>query len=73
VLSATNPVGTTLPGFLVHSVRAGVVVARSGVQTQRLGIGVTNLTNALYAEFTNVSFFRPEPGRSVLLTYTVTF
>jgi hemoglobin/transferrin/lactoferrin receptor protein len=73
VLSATNPVGATLPGFLVHSVRAGVVVARRGLQTQRLGIGVTNLSNALYAEFTNVSFFRPEPGRSVFLTYTVTF
>jgi hemoglobin/transferrin/lactoferrin receptor protein len=73
VLSTTNPVGATLPGFLVHSVRAGVVIARSGLRTQRLGIGITNLTNALYAEFTNVSFFRPEPGRSVVLTYSVTY
>ena len=73
VLPATNPVGATLPGFLVHSVRAGVVIARNGLRTQRLGIGITNLSNALYAEFTNVSFFRPEPGRSVFLTYGVTF
>jgi hypothetical protein len=50
-----------------------VVVARNGTRTQRLGIGITNLSNALYAEFSNVSFFRPEPGRSVFLTYNVTF
>lgn len=73
VLPATNPVGVTLPGFLVHSVRAGVVIDRSGPRTQRLGIGITNLSNTLYAEFANVSFFRPEPGRSVFLTYNVTF
>ena len=72
-LPASNPVGATLPAFLVQSARAGVVVLRSGTQTHRLGIGVTNLTNALYAEFANVSFFRPEPGRSVFLTYGVTF
>ena len=72
-LPATNPVGATLPAFLVQSLRAGVVVARTGTQTHRIGIGVTNLTNALYAEFANVSFFRPEPGRSVFLTYGVSF
>jgi len=73
VLPATNPVGATLPGFRVHSVRGGVVIARNGLLTHRLGIGITNLSNALYAEFTNISFFRPEPGRSVFLTYSVTF
>jgi hemoglobin/transferrin/lactoferrin receptor protein len=73
VLPSTNPVGATLPGFAIHTLRAGVVVVRNGLHTQRLGIGVTNLGNALYAEFTNVSFFRPEPGRSVFLTYDVTF
>jgi outer membrane receptor protein involved in Fe transport len=73
VLPGTNPVGATLPGFTIHALRAGVVVVRNGLHTQRLGIGVTNLANALYAEFTNVSFFRPEPGRSVCLTYDVTF
>jgi hemoglobin/transferrin/lactoferrin receptor protein len=73
VLPATNPVGASLPAFLVHSIRAGVLIARSGPRSQWLGIGVTNLSNALYAEFTNVSFFRPEPGRSVFLTYNVTF
>lgn len=73
VLPGTNPVGATLPGFTVHALRAGVVVVRSGPHRQRVGVGVTNLANALYAEFTNVSFFRPEPGRSVFLTYDVTF
>ncbi len=73
VLPGTNPVGATLPGFVIHALRAGVLVVRNGPHTQRVGIGVTNLSNALYAEFTNVSFFRPEPRRSVLLTYDVTF
>ena len=73
VLPATNPVGATLPGFLVQSVRAGLLVARRGQQSQWLGVGITNLSNVLYAEFTNVSFFRPEPGRSVYITYNVTF
>ncbi len=72
-LPVSNPVGATLPGFVVHSARAGVVIARTARWTQRLGVGVTNLGNALYAEFPNVSFFRPEPGRSVFLTYAVAF
>ncbi len=73
VLPGSNPVGPTLPAFTVHSVRAGVTVFRRGLHTQRLGITVRNLTDALYAEFANVSFFRPETGRSLLLTYDVTF
>jgi len=73
VLPGTNPVGATLPGFVVQNARAGVTVFRRGLHTQRLGVAVLNITNALYAEFSNVSFFRPETGRSLLLTYDVTF
>ena len=73
VLPGTNPVGATLPGFVVHNARAGVTVFRRGLHTQRLGVAVLNLTDVLYAEFTNVSFFRPETGRSLLLTYDVSF
>jgi outer membrane receptor protein involved in Fe transport len=73
VLPGTNPVGATLPGFVVHNARAGVTVFRRGLHTQRLGLAVLNFTDVLYAEFTNVSFFRPETGRSLLLTYDVTF
>lgn len=73
VLPGTNPVGATLPAFTVHNARAGVTVFRRGLHTQRIGVAVLNLTDALYAEFTNVSFFRPEARRRVVLTYDVTF
>ncbi|MDH3498087.1 MAG: TonB-dependent receptor [Gemmatimonadota bacterium] len=73
VLPGTNPVGATLPAFTVHNVRAGVTLFRRGLHTQRIGVAVLNLTDVLYAEFTNVSFFRPEARRSVAVTYDVTF
>ncbi len=69
----TNPVGDVLPAFTVHSARGGVTVFRRGSHTHRVGITVSNLTNQLYAEFANVSFFRPEPRRRVTLTWDMSF
>jgi len=69
----TSPIGPVLPAFTTHGVRGGVTVFRRGGHVQRLGVAVTNLTNALYAEFPNASFFRPEPGRSVALSWDVIF
>jgi len=68
-----NPIGTVLPAFTTMSVRAGLVVLRRGPMAHRVSVGVRNLTNALYAEFSNVGFFRPEPRRSVVLTYDLSF
>ncbi len=65
----TSPVGETIPAFTVHHVRGGVLLFGH----QRLGIAVENLTNRLYAEAPNVSFFRPEPKRNVILTWTFQF
>jgi hypothetical protein len=48
-------------------------VLRRGRQAHRVTLGVTNLTNALYAEFPNAAFFRPEPKRSLVVTYDLTF
>ncbi len=69
-----NPIGDILPSFTVLHLRSGVQVWRteSGV-THRLNVSVTNLTNELYAEFSNASFFRPEPKRSVTLSWEVSF
>ena len=39
----------------------------------RIEAKVTNLTNQLYAEFSNASFFRPEPKRNLTVSYTVSF
>ncbi|MFV1988706.1 MAG: TonB-dependent receptor plug domain-containing protein [Gemmatimonadota bacterium] len=70
----SNPVGAILPAFTVVNLRGGVTVWRSASgMEQRLGIALTNLTNALYAEFGNVGFFRPEPKRNLTLTWNVSF
>jgi hemoglobin/transferrin/lactoferrin receptor protein len=69
-----NPIGDVLPAFTVQNLRAGVTVFRteSGV-ANRLTVAVTNLTDQLYAEFSNASFFRPEPKRNVTLSWEVVF
>lgn len=68
-----NPVGDVLPSFTVHDIRSGVTVFRRGAHTHRLGVTVVNLTDELYAEFANAGFFRPEPGRSLLLNWEMSF
>ena len=68
-----SPIGPVLPAFTVHSVRAGARLFRAGRTTHGVTVAVTNLTNALYAEFTNASFFRPEPKRALAVAWTSTF
>ncbi len=69
-----NPVGQIMPSFTVLNLRGGVTVWQSDSgMTHRLNVAVTNLTNQLYAEFSNVGFFRPEPKRNVTLTWNVSF
>ncbi|UCF39708.1 MAG: TonB-dependent receptor [Gemmatimonadota bacterium] len=67
------PVGPVLPAFMTHSVRAGWTFFRRGNLTQRIGVSLTNLTNELYAEFANASFFRPQPRRGLLVSWDMTF
>ncbi len=68
-----NPLGDVLPSFTTHALRGGVTVLKRAGTTQRLGIAVENLTNTLYAEFSNASFFRPEPRRRVTFNWEVAF
>lgn len=69
----SGPVGETLPAFTVHDLRGGVrLFERGGVRTGVL-VGLTNLTDALYAEASNASFFRPQPGRALQVGLTVAF
>jgi outer membrane receptor protein involved in Fe transport len=69
-----NPIGDVMPSFTVLNVRGGFVLSRDvfGMQHQ-LNVAVTNLTNTLYAEFSNAGFFRPEPKRNLTLSWTSTF
>ncbi len=73
VALTNNPVGDVLPSFTVHNARVSVLVFRRGGHEHHLGLQITNLTDALYAESANVSFFRPEPGRGFTLTWDVVF
>lgn len=69
----SNPIGSVIPGFTVHSVRAGVTLFKQSQFPQHLGIVVGNLTNTLYSEFSNASFFRPAPRRHVTFTWRIRF
>jgi outer membrane receptor protein involved in Fe transport len=72
-LGSSNPVGTELPSFMVHGVRGGVRLIHTGRLTHGFTVAVTNVTDELYAETANASFFRPEPKRSVTLSWDVAF
>jgi outer membrane receptor protein involved in Fe transport len=67
------PVGLTLPSFTVQGVGAGVRLFETAGFSNDVTLWVENLTNQLYAEFSNASFFRPEPGRTAKVSYRVTF
>jgi hemoglobin/transferrin/lactoferrin receptor protein len=68
-----NPLGDVLPAFDVYNLRGGLRLFETRSTLHRLNVAITNLTDALYAEATNASFFRPEPKRNVTLTYEVSF
>ncbi len=68
-----NPIGDVLPSFTVHSLRTGITLFKGTKFPQQLGITIGNLTNTLYSEFSNTSFFRPGPKRHILLTWNTRF
>ena len=73
VILTDNPIGSTLPAFTVHAIRAGARVFEAAGITQRIGLTIENLTDELYAESANASFFRPAAGRSLIVTWDVAF
>jgi len=73
VALGTSPVGPVLPSFTVHGIRGGARLFRAGRTTHGVTLAVNNVGNTLYAEFSNVSFFRPEPKRTLALAWTTTF
>jgi hemoglobin/transferrin/lactoferrin receptor protein len=66
-------VGLTLPSFNVHNLRAGVKLFEFGRTSHSLAASLENFTNELYAEFSNATFFRPQPKRTFLISWTTTF
>jgi len=74
VVLAENPVGDLLPAFTVLTARAGIDIPHTGTQLRyRVSVSVENLTDKLYAEFSNASFFRPEPGRNLTISIETIF
>jgi outer membrane receptor protein involved in Fe transport len=68
-----NPIGAVIPGFTVHSLRTGVTFFKKSGFPQQFGLVIGNLTNILYSEFSNASFFRPAPKRHIVLTWNARF
>jgi outer membrane receptor protein involved in Fe transport len=62
-----------VPSFTVQGLRAGARLGETDGAGYAVTIGVNNLTNALYAEAANTSFFRPQPKRGFTLTFLVNF
>ncbi len=63
------PVGETLPAFTVHTLSGGYRLYDSDRQKHDIQLVVDNLSDELYAEFSNATFFRPQPKRNIKLTY----
>jgi len=70
---AQPAVGYVLPSFNVHNVRAGIRIAQIGRTSHYVTASLENFTDALYAEFSNATFFRPQPRRTLLIGWTSTF
>lgn len=68
-----NPVGEVIPSFTVHNLRAGVRLPMIGKTSSQFTVSVMNLTDELYSEASNTSFFRPEPGRSAVIGIRLDF
>ncbi|MGZ4780097.1 MAG: TonB-dependent receptor plug domain-containing protein [Thermoanaerobaculia bacterium] len=66
-------VGTTLPAFTIHGVGAGARVFQTASTRHDVSVWLENATNELYAEFSNATFFRPEPGRTFKVSYRIGF
>jgi len=54
-------------------VGAGVRLFETAGFSNEVNLWIENLTNQLYAEFSNATFFRPEPGRTLKVSYRVKF
>ena len=57
----------------VEAMRGGARLFSVGRVSNEVSVVVNNLTNRLYAEFSNASFFRPEPKRSLAVSWRTSF
>ena len=72
VLEPGDPVpviGERLPSFTVHGLSGFVAFEGNSRLSHRIGLSIENLTDELYAEFSNIGSFRPSPKRNFVLSY----
>ncbi len=65
--------GNVLPAFVVQGIRGGARLFTVGGVREDLDVQLNNITNKLYAESANAGFFRPEPGRNVVVALRTSF
>lgn len=68
-----NPIGRIIPGFTVHTLRFGTTFLNKSAFPQQIVVIFGNLTNALYTEVANASFFRPAPKRNIAVNWSARF
>lgn len=68
-----NPLGEIIPSFTLHTATIGINLFPNSKIPQQLALIIQNLSNILYAEFSNASFFRPAPKRHIVLTWNMRF
>ncbi len=68
-----GPLGEILPSFTIHTLASGFTLFENDSQRHNVGLIVENVSDELYAEFSNATFFRPQPKRSFILTYDLRF
>jgi hemoglobin/transferrin/lactoferrin receptor protein len=72
-LVVASPIGDVLPSFTVMHARAGLKLFTHGRTSHSIVVGVENLADQLYAEFSNATFFRPAPKRTLLVSWATSF
>jgi outer membrane receptor protein involved in Fe transport len=69
--AAVGPLGEVLPSFTTHRIAGGFSIGESSTMDHRISFIIDNLTDELYAEFSNATFFRPQPERSFIAAYNL--
>jgi hemoglobin/transferrin/lactoferrin receptor protein len=68
-----GPIGATIPSFDILALAGGVNLHSSDRVVHSVGLTLENVTDELYAEFSNASFFRPQPGFNAIFNYGLSF
>ena len=69
----SSRVGSPTPSFTIQDARGGARLFEAGGTRHSVSLTVANLANKLYSESSNTSFFRPAPGRNVMISYRMDF